>query len=470
VWKAVGVALFLCGAVLTALSPDSVAGQAAYLGSFGGLVLVAWIAALSGRPARRRPWVLIALAVTAWWSGDAVTAAELLAGRTPGVGLPDVFWVGGYPLLGAALVSLVRSRGPGRGRTAAQDGLTLTTAAAVAVWQFFIVPGLQDGGPVLALLAGVLYPVGDLVLFAAVIYLVLSPGRNGVPSALLVAGSGLTLVVDCAMTFVTPDWPAVDADRLNGALLVANLLVVAPMLRRDRDQLTRPATAGPPGVHPARLVFLGAAMLTAPVLAVLGGDNRFLLLAATVVTVGLCLTRFAGAVREQARTQQRLIHQAGHDSLTGLANRRTLGEHLDRGFARRDDLVLLYLDLDGFKAVNDEHGHATGDAVLVEAARRIRGQVRSGDLCCRLGGDEFAVLCPGLDRAEAAGLADRIGHALAEPMLARGVVVQVGASVGLAVAADCADGDDMLSRSDDAMFAAKRRRRSPVPVPAATGT
>jgi diguanylate cyclase (GGDEF)-like protein len=192
-----------------------------------------------------------------------------------------------------------------------------------------------------------------------------------------------------------------------------------------------------------------------------------------VTTVALCLARFTGAVREQVRAQQSLIHLAGHDSLTGLANRRALSERLAnrralserpanrRGLGERpafghDGLVLLYIDLDGFKAVNDEHGHAAGDAVLVEVARRIRGQVRSSDLCARLGGDEFAVLGEGLSSVEA----ERIEYALREPIVVDGAVVHVGASVGMASTAECIDGDDLLSRADHAMFTVKRARRS----------
>jgi diguanylate cyclase (GGDEF)-like protein len=466
VWKIVGVALLLCGAAITALTPDSVFGQAAYLISFIGLVVAAWTAALRATGHGRTPWILVSSAVTAWLAGDVTWGIRQLTGSAPDVGLQDAFWLAGYPLLGSAILSIVRRRGTGHGRAALQDGLTLSTAAAVAAWQFFIAPGLDGGdGDTVAVLVGSLYPVGDVLLLAAVLYLVLSPGRTGLAGRLLVAGTGLMLFLDTGMSLLTSDWTAVDVDRLNGALLIANGLCVAPLLLRDRDRLIEPARAEVPGLHPARLVFLGIAMLTAPITAVVQGaapaPERIGLLAATVTTVGLCLARFLGAVREQARTQQSLVHLAGHDALTGLANRRALGSMLS---GRLDGSVLLYLDLDGFKAVNDEHGHAAGDAVLVEVARRIRGQVRPGDLCARLGGDEFAVLCAGLAPAAVRELAERLEHALSEPIVAAGTVVRVGASVGTALAEDAADGDDLLSRADHAMFAIKRSRRDARPA------
>jgi diguanylate cyclase (GGDEF)-like protein len=171
-------------------------------------------------------------------------------------------------------------------------------------------------------------------------------------------------------------------------------------------------------------------------------------------------------VHEQGRTQDRLTYLADHDSLTGLVNRRVLGERLTRDFRAGTDLVLLYLDLDGFKAVNDRHGHAAGDQVLIEVARRIRAEVRDGDLVARLGGDEFAVLCPGLDPAAARELVKRLCRVVSEPIPGDGPVLQVGASIGVATAAGCAHGDDLLSRADAAMFEIKRERRAADPAPA----
>ena len=132
----------------------------------------------------------------------------------------------------------------------------------------------------------------------------------------------------------------------------------------------------------------------------LKGNHQIALLGGCVVTVAFTLARFTGAVREQTRVQRLLIHLADHDALTGLPNRRRLTDHLDREFEPVAETVILYLDLDGFKAVNDRHGHAAGDAVLVEVARRVGASIRREDLPVRLGGDEFAVLCPGLGATE----------------------------------------------------------------------
>src|SRR6185503_20110599 len=107
----------------------------------------------------------------------------------------------------------------------------------------------------------------DLLLFAAVLYLVLSPGRIGPAGALLIAGNAMSLFMDTGITLVTSSWAAGDVDRLNSVLLIANGLIVAPVLLRDRDRLITPVRTPVATLHPARLVFLGLAMLTGPIMA-----------------------------------------------------------------------------------------------------------------------------------------------------------------------------------------------------------
>jgi diguanylate cyclase (GGDEF)-like protein len=119
--------------------------------------------------------------------------------------------------------------------------------------------------------------------------------------------------------------------------------------------------------------------------------------------------------------------------------------------------VVLYLDLDDFKPVNDQHGHTLGDSVLVEVAARLRAVVRPTDLVARLGGDEFAVLCPGVEHlADAEQLAHRLVAEVSLPMEVAGVEVHVGLSVGIAALEDDEDVERVLSRADDALRAAKR--------------
>ena len=166
---------------------------------------------------------------------------------------------------------------------------------------------------------------------------------------------------------------------------------------------------------------------------------------------------------ELRRTAGVLAHAATRDPLTGLPNRSLLEESLERAFARRDrtgaEPGLLFVDLDGFKSINDTLGHATGDAALREVSRRLLTCVRASDLVARLGGDEFVVLVddPEVTHDGLELLAARIREALSGPSdLPGGVTVQLSASVGVARATDAADTPDaLLDRADAAMYREK---------------
>ncbi len=167
-------------------------------------------------------------------------------------------------------------------------------------------------------------------------------------------------------------------------------------------------------------------------------------------------------ITDRKTREHRLKEWASRDGLTGLWNRDRLVLELDRFLAegrRRDDRAgsLLFIDLDGFKAVNDSQGHAAGDELLRTVARELEGRVRYTDTVARLGGDEFAVLLPGATAAQAERVAEKITAAVASvwPSGARG-----GASVGVTVL-DRNDRAalDVLADADRAMYAVKRHRR-----------
>jgi len=168
-----------------------------------------------------------------------------------------------------------------------------------------------------------------------------------------------------------------------------------------------------------------------------------------------------------SRASAELIwHQANFDQLTALPNRHMFNDRLGQEIkkARREglQLALLFIDLDGFKEVNDTLGHQQGDAVLVEAARRIGLCVRSSDTVARLGGDEFTVILSGLEHPNGVDrIADSMLALLSRPMALEGAQATVSASVGIALyPADAAAPDDLLRCADQAMYAAKQSGRS----------
>lgn len=166
-------------------------------------------------------------------------------------------------------------------------------------------------------------------------------------------------------------------------------------------------------------------------------------------------------VTERHRVQEELRRTALTDPLTGLGNRLLLMEALRRMVAglvtRPGHVAVLAVDLDGLKRVNDTHGHATGDDLLRETARRLRTVVREHDLVARLGGDEFVLLCTGVDPDGAVRLADRVVREISTPYVLPGeVTAWSGASVGVTVTSNPdADLDRLLAEADRALYAAK---------------
>ncbi|AGL20122.1 bifunctional diguanylate cyclase/phosphodiesterase [Actinoplanes sp. N902-109] len=165
-------------------------------------------------------------------------------------------------------------------------------------------------------------------------------------------------------------------------------------------------------------------------------------------------------VTERRRLERELIHQAFHDSLTGLANRVLFTDRLQHALARgaRDGSVVgvLFIDLDDFKIVNDTLGHAVGDQLLVAVAERIAGALRADDTAARIGGDEFAALVENVqDPGAVEETAGRILAALAPPIVIDGEALQANASIGITTTPEADSADELLRQADLALYVAK---------------
>lgn len=171
-------------------------------------------------------------------------------------------------------------------------------------------------------------------------------------------------------------------------------------------------------------------------------------------------------ITERKRREAAMTHQARHDALTGLPNRALFGDRLEQALAaarrRGSHLAVLFIDLDRFKAVNDNHGHDAGDQVLVQLGARLKGAVRDADSVARLGGDEFTVLLPEVSGEEGAlAVADKILETTRAPYRCGALDLVVTASVGISLFPQ--HGDDaeaLMKRADDAMYRVKGEGRA----------
>lgn len=181
------------------------------------------------------------------------------------------------------------------------------------------------------------------------------------------------------------------------------------------------------------------------------------------------LARCFDSMRVEIRTQMAMLrakqleltHLAGHDPLTGLPNRLLFMEHLEAAIrhaaAVREGLAVMFVDLDRFKQINDQHGHSAGDRTLVAVAKRLSQVLRAGDMAARLGGDEFIVLISDVSSPAVIGdVASRIQIVMAEELEFDEGRMAVGASIGVSeFPADGASAEELLVKADAAMYAAK---------------
>ena len=201
----------------------------------------------------------------------------------------------------------------------------------------------------------------------------------------------------------------------------------------------------------------------------LGAHEQSLLsTVAGLVSVALENGHLAEAIKAMSVEKAELARRAFYDPLTQIANRslfiETVATSLSQLASSQRPIAVMFIDLDGFKEINDTFGHAVGDRVLSEVAARLRVQVRKLDLAARIGGDEFGMLLDGMRHfSDAAVVADRIIETLRRPIPLGDAVITVGASVGVAVVEDAVDApepEELMRRADMAMYLAKRQGKN----------
>ncbi len=463
------------GEDLAVAASDVLSPLAAYLAA-----AACWYAARRSTGLMRRGWALIGAGMVCTGTGDAVwTWYEMvISAEVPAVSIADIAYLAQVPLTLAGLAYVLATRRTGDIVRTVLDGLIIAGSFLYLSWATVLGAVVRDGAETPLEYAVLLaYPISD-VATASMVFLMLGRVDRNLRVPMSLAGAGLLALAaaDSIYVYAAQNDGYGSGDLVDVAWFAAFVLIGLAGHRAATNQ-----PAGRPGpLDPWRLVTLPyvplalALIASVVVQAVRGTVGLFLYVNSTVLVL-LVVARQVAALRDNVRLTRRLEstvhdlqlreeqlrHLAFHDPLTGLANRALFHDrvqHAINGQAREGNSIgVLYIDLDGFKEVNDSRGHAAGDALLTSIGQRLRTCARPSDTVARLGGDEFAILIEHLREPQSATtLADRVIDALSEPIEVGGGPVRVGASVGVAVREPGGEGaSEVLREADTAMYAAK---------------
>ena len=408
------------------------------------------------RPRRPLPWYLLSSSVTLYAAGAVLR--EVSADRAA-----ELCSLAAFASMTAAVATWLRPRRARGDSDLALDSALIGLAALLASWTFLISPAVGSAATVTAVLV-VGHPLLDAVLLGLLAHSVATVGRSEISLRLLHLGLALVLLGDVLQdldrTGLAGTAPAVQQTPMLLAYAAIGIAALHP---------TMSALGGPRHIHPhrsrQRASVIAGALIVAALVPVLGSSLGLLdrVVVSTLFALLLIgvLLRSERAIQRSLRSERRAQYQADHDMLTGLLNRSALLRALSREHTpwRPGPLGLLFIDLDGFKRINDNFGHAVGDELIADTAARIRRVAGRDPVVARYGGDEFVVLTP-TSAAESAALAERLLDAFGEPFALSVGEVRVTASIGIACTPGGGHGvlvDDLVREADAAMYHAKDR-------------
>lgn len=500
-WLGGGLGLVVAGAVVlspwSGVDPSERSGfLVVYLSAQALLTLGVVAGSWRMRSRGRRAWAMVAAAAVLSVCDDLAWAR--LAGPVgygvdgAGLGARAVVQSVSGMLVLSFPVLLLRARLGGRSdREGFVDGLAIACAIGLVLWETLVrLPGagelIGDANVALfMLLTGVLSAVVALLVRLGFTGLHHEPSAGLLLAAAVVHAAAIVALGAAGAPQPGVAWPAELLAMLSFGLLAAAAWHPSAGRLADpvdvealgaRVSLTRLATLAVALVVPGVVTSLrtwwlvqhasGGGTATTDALltpAVMVPSS----VAALVITVSV-IWRMWQLVQDRERARDLLRHRATHDDLTGLPNRRVLHDLLIDNLTpqgaqgRAAPFVVLFMDLDGFKAINDTLGHHAGDRVLVEVSVRIREALRDDDTLVRIAGDEFVAVCSGpLDEATARAIAGRVHRRIVEPIDVNGLDVTVSASIGIALSPPSTgdatrDALGILRLADHAMYDAKR--------------
>ncbi len=445
----------------TTRAVDDVASLLGVLFATGCAALAAW----SARGRMRRGWLAMTAGLLGWAVGEGIWSyyeVVLRYEQAPYPSWADAFYLL-FPVGAGAAVVLLSPGTSGRSRIrVVLDGLIVAASLFLVSWVSVIQSVFDAGGDSrLALAVSLAYPVADVVIITiawASVTVAYRPSMGMLIVGLIIIAG--TDSVFSALTAVNDYYTGNLIDL--GWIAGCGILGVAAL-----RSIGEPPREQRPGANPSQallfLPYLPLVLASGVAMAqVLPRVESFPLAATVFLLVITVLARQFVAMAEHQRLLTDVGRLAFTDQLTGLANRALFLDRLEQAIARQQrerlTLTVLCLDLDGFKAVNDQLGHPAGDELLIRVAGRLSASVRSTDTVARLGGDEFAILIEG-PVEDTIVAADRIFDAFAEPIVVDGVTLAVRPSVGLTLATSDMPQTSVTSlirQADLAMYAAKR--------------
>lgn len=417
---------------------------------------------------RRMFVIALGLGLLSWSLGDLVLAIESSGGASPhSPSAADAFYLAFYPLTYIALTLFLRQQT--RRLTVATwlDGAVagLGAAALCAAFAFHHVLAFA-GGSATSVATNLAYPIGDVLLLAIVVTgTVVLPARRKTPWLMLAGGYLINATGDTFNLFHSGLGTSHIGTLINAVAWPASILLVSSSVWLKPSPSNPLAEDWAPGFTlPGLAASAALAILVVSSLHHVG-SVAVALAVATLLTAG---GRFGLSMANLRALTAERYRQAVTDQLTGLSNRRALFQVLDAFFAEQGDpeleprqLAFLFIDLNGFREINDSFGHAAGDELLQKLGSRLTGALRSGDFLVRLGGDEFAMALLDSDIDAAATVAQRLSARLEEPFVLEALRTRVGASIGIAaVPIHARSAADLLRCADLAMYRAKLARTS----------
>lgn len=401
--------------------------------------------------------------------------------------IPDLIALPGYASLTAGLYGFVisRSRVAKRRFGIAYDGIIAALALLAVSWVYLIEPVVSRRGTpnsIRAILVS--YPAVSIFLLIVTFQIAFASGhrRTECERFLFISIAGLsvgdTLYMFAELHLVSPKNVVI-----NVPYIVSYIAATAAMSDRSMKQLAAPILEDRAHWTPLRVGLVAIGLSTPSFLLLRVEHESFRTRIGLFITVlllsGIAILQIVRALYDVERSESKLKYQAMHDALTGLPNRRFLERHLEQTLAVNPDregssIGVLFLDLDRFKLINDTLGHAHGDALLNQVARRLQANVRPNDLVTRIGGDEFViVLGEAISVEKATEFANRLRRSFNVPFSVADVEFVVSVSIGLAFARPrenvragfrYSEAEDLLRDADTAMYQAKEGGRDLVAV------